>query len=154
MGCVHAKPLVGSEAAGLERLKLENGYVDSRDFNFVAPRRSTGQRFDEHGDNNGGLYRRVSRKHRADLGIANEEKRGSGNDSEKLRNKEEKMSNKEGKKRNAANYSEKFLNDDDMVDGWPRWLVDNVPREVLAGLVPKSAESYKMIDKVFISSLC
>ncbi|XP_027366575.1 probable serine/threonine-protein kinase At1g54610 [Abrus precatorius] len=37
---------------------------------------------------------------------------------------------------------------DDMVGGWPRWFVDNVPEQVLATLVPKSAESYKMIDKV------
>ena len=38
--------------------------------------------------------------------------------------------------------------EDEMVDGWPKWLVDNVPREALAGLVPKSAESYIMIKKV------
>ncbi|KAL1295420.1 hypothetical protein AAHE18_19G210000 [Arachis hypogaea] len=35
-----------------------------------------------------------------------------------------------------------------MVDGWPKWLVDNVPPQVFGGLVPRSAESYKMIDKV------
>ncbi|ONK70332.1 uncharacterized protein A4U43_C05F32640 [Asparagus officinalis] len=38
--------------------------------------------------------------------------------------------------------------EDDLVDGWPRWLVNNVPRGVLDGLVPKSADSYEMIGKV------
>lgn len=38
--------------------------------------------------------------------------------------------------------------DDELVDGWPRWLVNNIPKDVLAGLVPKSADSYVKIDKV------
>ncbi|RWW05712.1 hypothetical protein GW17_00030997, partial [Ensete ventricosum] len=29
-------------------------------------------------------------------------------------------------------------NADELVDGWPRWLVNNVPPEMLAGLIPKS----------------
>lgn len=38
--------------------------------------------------------------------------------------------------------------EDELVDGWPRWLVANIPSHVLAGLVPKSADSYVKIDKV------
>lgn len=38
---------------------------------------------------------------------------------------------------------------DELVDGWPRWLVNNVPPEMLAGLIPKSADSYEKLDKVF-----
>lgn len=38
--------------------------------------------------------------------------------------------------------------DDELVDGWPRWLVNNIPKDVLACLVPKSADSYVKIDKV------
>ncbi|KAK9949883.1 hypothetical protein M0R45_005393 [Rubus argutus] len=38
--------------------------------------------------------------------------------------------------------------DDDIVDGWPKWLVDNVPPDVLDGLVPKSADSYDKLCKV------
>ncbi|KAK1315608.1 putative serine/threonine-protein kinase [Acorus calamus] len=34
------------------------------------------------------------------------------------------------------------------VDGWPRWLLENVQLEALAGLVPKSAECYDMLRKV------
>lgn len=41
--------------------------------------------------------------------------------------------------------------EDDLVDGWPRWLAKNVPRGVLDGLVPKSADSYEMIGKVLKS---
>ncbi|XP_064967549.1 probable serine/threonine-protein kinase At1g54610 [Musa acuminata AAA Group] len=37
---------------------------------------------------------------------------------------------------------------DELVDGWPRWLVNNVPPEMLAGLIPKSADSYEKLDKV------
>uniref|UniRef100_A0A6V7PAM2 [RNA-polymerase]-subunit kinase n=1 Tax=Ananas comosus var. bracteatus TaxID=296719 RepID=A0A6V7PAM2_ANACO len=37
---------------------------------------------------------------------------------------------------------------EEMVDGWPRWLLENIPREVLSGLVPRSADSYDKIDKV------
>ncbi|GKU95175.1 hypothetical protein SLEP1_g8568 [Rubroshorea leprosula] len=36
---------------------------------------------------------------------------------------------------------------DEMVEGWPKWLVDNIPREVLAGLVSKSADSYDKLAK-------
>ncbi|KAK1587477.1 hypothetical protein Q3G72_013255 [Acer saccharum] len=42
----------------------------------------------------------------------------------------------------------KKIGDDELVDGWPKWLVDNIPREVLAGLVPKSADSYDKLAKV------
>ncbi|KAL6603191.1 hypothetical protein ACP70R_043552 [Stipagrostis hirtigluma subsp. patula] len=38
--------------------------------------------------------------------------------------------------------------DDELVDGWPTWLLDNVPREVLQGIVPKSADAYDKIEKV------
>lgn len=37
---------------------------------------------------------------------------------------------------------------DELVEGYPKWLVDNIPMEVLAGLVRKSAESYVKLAKV------
>ena len=40
---------------------------------------------------------------------------------------------------------------DDFVEGWPKWLVDNIPRDALAGLVPKSADSYDKLAKVSIA---
>ncbi|PIN26885.1 Cyclin-dependent kinase [Handroanthus impetiginosus] len=42
----------------------------------------------------------------------------------------------------------KNIGADEMVDGWPKWLVENVRRDVLAGLVPKSADSYEKLAKV------
>ncbi|KAF5480711.1 hypothetical protein F2P56_001435 [Juglans regia] len=36
----------------------------------------------------------------------------------------------------------------ELVDGWPKWLVDNVPGDLLAGLASKSADSYDKIAKV------
>uniref|UniRef100_A0A804U705 [RNA-polymerase]-subunit kinase n=2 Tax=Zea mays TaxID=4577 RepID=A0A804U705_MAIZE len=38
--------------------------------------------------------------------------------------------------------------EDELVDGWPTWLLDNVPREALQGIVPKSADAYDKIEKV------
>ncbi|XP_022155876.1 probable serine/threonine-protein kinase At1g54610, partial [Momordica charantia] len=38
--------------------------------------------------------------------------------------------------------------DGELVDGWPKWLTTNIPRHVLAGLVPKSVEAYDKLDKV------
>lgn len=37
---------------------------------------------------------------------------------------------------------------DELVDGWPKWLTDNVPKDALDGLVPKSAEAFDKLDKV------
>uniref|UniRef100_A0A0E0IF20 [RNA-polymerase]-subunit kinase n=1 Tax=Oryza nivara TaxID=4536 RepID=A0A0E0IF20_ORYNI len=37
--------------------------------------------------------------------------------------------------------------EDELVDGWPTWLLDNVPREALQGIVPKSADAYDKIAK-------
>ncbi|XP_022774089.1 probable serine/threonine-protein kinase At1g54610 [Durio zibethinus] len=42
----------------------------------------------------------------------------------------------------------KKIEGDELDDGWPKWLVDNIPTEVLAGLVPKSADSYDKLAKV------
>ncbi|QCD84778.1 Cdc2-related kinase [Vigna unguiculata] len=34
------------------------------------------------------------------------------------------------------------------VEGWPKWLVDNIPPNVLESLVPKSVDSYEKLGKV------
>ncbi|XP_058758535.1 probable serine/threonine-protein kinase At1g54610 [Vicia villosa] len=139
MGCVQAKPSQESDEgnySGLNRFKMENGYVPSSD--FVAHRRSTGQsqkhvldqtnNYDHHR-----VYEKEKqpRKHKVVV------------DSSSVAGK--------GKRNGELKDSKKQLNkcfEDEMVDGWPKWLVDNVPSHGLDGLVPKSAESYKMIDKV------
>ncbi|XP_074567601.1 putative serine/threonine-protein kinase At1g54610 [Curcuma longa] len=38
--------------------------------------------------------------------------------------------------------------EDELVGGWPKWLVANVPPEVLVGFVPKSADCYEKLDKI------
>ncbi|RDY05784.1 putative serine/threonine-protein kinase, partial [Mucuna pruriens] len=128
MGCVQAKPLdfEASDYRTLERLKLDNGYVPSTD--FVAHRRSTGQRHELH----------IEREKLESAGVANGAHKGKflGRDGRKFT------------RRDDRKLPNKNCFEDEMVDGWPRWLVDNVPTHVLAGLVPRSAESYKMIDKV------
>ncbi|KAJ7945311.1 Serine/threonine-protein kinase [Quillaja saponaria] len=44
--------------------------------------------------------------------------------------------------------AQKKIEGDELVDGWPKWLVDNIPGEVLAGLVPRSADSYDKLAKI------
>jgi cyclin-dependent kinase 12/13 len=106
---------------------MENGYIPSSD--FVPHRRSTGAQTKTHLDKNKTIDHKQPRKHRVVVD-------GKGG---------------KGKRDGDLKDSKKHLNkcfEDEMVDGWPKWLVDNVPIQSLAGLVPKSAESYKMIDKV------
>lgn len=139
MGCVQAKPSQESDEGGtsgyrgLDRFKMENGYVPSSD--FVAHRRSTGQSQKHVLDQTKNYEKeKQPRKHKVVV------------DSSRVAGK--------GKRNGELKDSKKQLNkcfDDEMVDGWPKWLVDNVPSHGLDGLVPKSAESYKMIDKVSFS---
>ncbi|CDP12864.1 unnamed protein product [Coffea canephora] len=48
----------------------------------------------------------------------------------------------------SRRISIKQIAGDDFVEGWPKWLVDNIPRDALAGLDPKSADSYDKLAKV------
>ncbi|OMO55896.1 hypothetical protein CCACVL1_26907 [Corchorus capsularis] len=129
MGCIQAKSATYSPPQGLQRLKQEHGY---------AKRGSEGRR--SIGKDGKGIF--VIRHE----GVKNEivgrvlGAKGGG----------EKAVTKEGENvRNNGNVSQgKKIGADELVDGWPKWLVDNIPREVLAGLVPKSADSYDKLAKV------
>ncbi|KAG4919215.1 hypothetical protein JHK85_057496 [Glycine max] len=136
--CVTAKPLdleEGPEYRTLDRLKLDNGCVPSTD--FVAHRRSTGQRHHEPNKEYERLHQRREqpRKQTNELiesGVAN---------AEGLHHKG-KVVGRQGRRvtrRDDKNLANQCCFEDDMVDGWPKWLVDNVPTQVLAGLVPRSA---------------
>ncbi|XP_022751003.1 probable serine/threonine-protein kinase At1g54610 isoform X3 [Durio zibethinus] len=48
----------------------------------------------------------------------------------------------------SQRHVSKKIGGDELIDGWPKWLVDNISTEVLVGLVPKSADSYDKLDKV------
>lgn len=135
MGCVQAKSGKDSPPKGLERLKMENGYVGKG--GYVRHRRSTGQRFSDEELAQPNMPEPPGKWNgfgRADGG-------GGGG--------EGKLVGREGEKGGGKVVKAGFrIDGDEMVDGWPKWLVDNVPKEVLAGLAPRSAESYDKIDKV------
>ncbi|MED6118267.1 hypothetical protein PIB30_000888 [Stylosanthes scabra] len=147
MGCVQAKTLEGPghEPKGLDRLKLENGYVSNSD--FAAHRRSTGQRYEPMEDANGRHHHQKRESQPRNRSRVDEPAAGvpGGHNGESGKGKG--GVTRERKKRDLAK-KKTFEDDYEMVDGWPKWLVDNVPAQVFAGLVPRSAESYKMIDKV------
>ncbi|KAK6792329.1 hypothetical protein RDI58_011410 [Solanum bulbocastanum] len=138
MGCVQAKPSMHSPPRGLEKLKLESGYVGRGE--HVRPRRSTGQRPHELREKNAAGRRlsdanRDTINERINLVITNEGGKKQTNENNDVGRKVTKTT--------TTTHEE-----EELIDGWPKWLVDNIPREVLAGLVPKSADSYEKIDKV------
>lgn len=140
MGCVVAKPSMNSPPRGLEKLKLENGYVKGG--GFVGARRSTGQR-PPPGKESGKTFRSDSTKNTSTgsygSGGGREGKSGGGGG--------------DGRGSDTENFARRFSTSkssgaDELVDGWPKWLTDNIPRDALTGLVPKSAESYDKLDKI------
>ncbi|XVE55117.1 hypothetical protein DITRI_Ditri03aG0134900 [Diplodiscus trichospermus] len=130
MGCVQGKNSMNSPPGGLEKLKMENGYIGNG--GFVGHRRSTGQRYSEPGR----VYRPEPPKKLNGFGSAD------AGDAAAKEGIIKQRSNETVEKRNV------LLVGDEMVDGWPKWLIDNIPKEVLGGLVPKSAESYDKLDKI------
>ncbi|KAM7514659.1 hypothetical protein LguiA_004242 [Lonicera macranthoides] len=149
MGCVVAKPSMNStKPRGLEKLKLENGYVRGGG-GLGGARRSTGQR---------PLSRdptRVPRTSSALGGGARGSDAGRGGGDKKLVNgdsggQEEKMVTRDSGRGGSGGGRRggRLKVEEEVVDGWPKWLSDNIPKEALAGLVPRSADSYAMLDKV------
>ncbi|OMP12255.1 hypothetical protein COLO4_03363 [Corchorus olitorius] len=147
MGCVQGK--MDSPPRGLQKLKMENGYVGK--VGFVGHRRSTGQRYSD----SGRVPKPELHRKRSSLSGANEEKEriqrrneavadgkeGNFNDNDKEKERTQRRSD-------AVENKNILIVEQEMVDGWPKWLIDNIPKEVLAGLVPKSAESYEKLDKI------
>lgn len=133
MGSVQAKP----PQRGAEKMRLENGYAR-------AARRSTGQRY---------VTEEPGRPSRPEPRIGNDAYVGNGGretavDRKVIARKGEKPRGSGGKAPAEIDPKKTNSGDEEMVDGWPKWLVDNIPGQVLAGLVPKSADSYEKIDKV------
>ncbi|KAJ1429740.1 Serine/threonine-protein kinase, active site [Sesbania bispinosa] len=54
----------------------------------------------------------------------------------------------EEKEKPVAREENKITRSYDLGDGWPKWLVDNIPKDVLDTLVPKSADSYVKLAKI------
>ncbi|KAM1030304.1 hypothetical protein TB1_033515 [Malus domestica] len=144
MGCVQGKPLTNSTPGGLEKLKLDNGYVANGPLN--GHRRSTGQ-----------FHRDPfkPRQQRGEARISNVEPGSGGSSNEKAAAAVADEwgalnGGSEGEKDDGSHkVSHKVsVDDEEFVDGWPKWLTDNISREILAGLVPKSADSFDKLDKV------
>ncbi|KAK9216392.1 hypothetical protein WN944_008401 [Citrus x changshan-huyou] len=131
MGCVQAKSSMNSPhgGGGLYKLKMENGYVGNKA--LMGHRRSTGQRY------NG---KETGRFQKLELPVNYDDFENGGE--EKVSGEQRVRDNGTGSGKSGGGV------DGELVNGWPKWLTDNIPREVLAGLVPKSAESYDKIDKV------
>ncbi|KAL7596737.1 hypothetical protein Lser_V15G30913 [Lactuca serriola] len=145
MGCAPTKPLLDTSHQGLHKLKMENGYV------------------------RGGSRKSVS-------GGRNLSSSGGSSSSTGSRKEKMLMNGKEGKEAGStvrstgsggtsssgggrggsdggvvtrrSSVSPKLDNSDELVDGWPKWLTDNVPKDALDGLIPKSADAYDKLDKV------
>ncbi|KAM5577561.1 putative serine/threonine-protein kinase [Rosa sericea] len=127
MGCIQTKtnsPTHGPH--GLDKLKVDHGYVkgggEGKPIALKAP---------------GKEPVRVNAEVKADSG------RGGGG-GKGVVSRETERGNVSGR----LTVTQTGGDDDEIVDGWPKWLVDNVPQDVLDGLVPKSADSYDKLAKV------
>ena len=122
MGCAPTKPLMDSShppQIGLNKLKMENGYVRK------SSSSSSGGPKDK---KEGKKITSASRSTGSGGTTTSSSGGGSGGGG--------------GMRRSSSNIS------DEVVDGWPKWLTDNIPKDALEGLVPKSADAYDKLDKV------
>ncbi|KAK3027637.1 hypothetical protein RJ639_040244 [Escallonia herrerae] len=135
MGCVQAKGTPCTPPRGLEQLKLESGYVKGssggKPTGQKQPVRSASKNSSREGDV----------KVQAVVNVA----AGAGGGGAKISKGEEGVN---GVGNVSQRISVKKIGADELVDGWPKWLVDNIHKDVLAGLVPKSADSYDKLSKV------
>ncbi|KAK9130088.1 hypothetical protein Sjap_010575 [Stephania japonica] len=153
MGCAQGRLLTSSPSHGVDgelaRMKLANGYV-GRD--RVGGRRPMGEKSIGKGSNG------VHRVEGGGVGVENSNKNkvlvvGGGVDGgEKgkvvVEGERDRVNSRGVGNMSRRISSKRHVIGDELVDGWPKWLTDNVSEEVLAGLVPKSAESYHKLDKV------
>ncbi|PSS31696.1 Serine/threonine-protein kinase [Actinidia chinensis var. chinensis] len=137
MGCTQAKHSTNSPPRGLQKLKMENGYVKAK---YPDARRSTGQRY-------AGVPKPEARNSSA--GNSGRLVGGGGKDGNLITREAKKDSGGSGDGNILKRMASLNLGgEEELVDGWPKWLTDNIPKDVLAGIVPRSAESYEKLDKV------
>ncbi|KAL9160973.1 hypothetical protein ABFS82_08G235300 [Erythranthe guttata] len=119
MGCVQGKGTTTyTPPKTLVKLKLDGGYVKGGNVERPITSKEKTDTSGGGGGGGGGGERNISRE--SEKGIS-----GSG-----------------------GNVLVKKIDADELVDGWPKWLVDNVNRDALSGFVPKSADSYDKLAKV------
>ncbi|CAJ1974610.1 unnamed protein product [Sphenostylis stenocarpa] len=73
---------------------------------------------------------------------------GGGGDEEKVDAKKEKIRAWEDTAKESKSSKDSEESKNEFVGGWPKWLLDNIPANVLAKLVPKSADSYEKLAKI------
>ncbi|KAF8018629.1 hypothetical protein BT93_H3504 [Corymbia citriodora subsp. variegata] len=143
MGCAQSRP---SRTSRLEKLKLERGYVKAN----------------KDCSNNKPTIRREAKDNKIAIAVGSAAKGpggvsgGANKAVSRGLGKERARSTSDGNVRNDNVVSDQSVNSkkvnggggDDLVDGWPKWLLDNVNKDFLAGLVPKSADSYDKLAKV------
>ncbi|KAJ0790615.1 putative protein-serine/threonine kinase CMGC-CDK-CRK7-CDK9 family [Helianthus annuus] len=139
MGCAPTKPLVDETThQGLHKLKMENGYV-------------RGSRKSTSGGRSSGSSGGSGRKEKAVSGREMEGTRrsnGSGGGTGGSSSGGGRGGSDSGVARRSSSVPVRSDELDELVDGWPKWLTDNVPKHALDGLVPKSAEAYDKLDKI------
>jgi cyclin-dependent kinase 12/13 len=138
MGCVQARPSTYSpHGQGIEKLKLDGGYVKGGRERIPITRSLA--HLEEYSLKD---IRKLEDKHVVGVRLA-EEGRVVLSEAER-----ERSSGSQNVSRRVE--SAKKIGEDELVDGWPKWLVDNVPGDLLEGLVAKSADSYDKLDKVSV----
>lgn len=135
MGCVQGKATGYSFNRTVEEIKQQNGYRDrgrgreQQQQEEVKPELGTIKKSTGAGN---GEENKISNRERERL-VLDEKTDALGNNNN-----------------NDGNVEKKKINGEDVVDGWPKWLVDNIHRDILAGMVPRSADSYHKLAKVSI----
>ncbi|XP_060182883.1 probable serine/threonine-protein kinase At1g54610 [Lycium barbarum] len=148
MGCVQGKGYDFSPKR-LERMKVNNGYVKGSrvEKQHMQKRQQQQTRDLDRVREQEGINGRINH-------VVEEEKRIIGiNLKEKIKVRDGigngvgvRIGNDNSQRGTSGNGRK--IGGDELVDGWPKWLVDNIPKEVLVGLVPKTADSYDKLAKV------
>ncbi|XP_077211552.1 putative serine/threonine-protein kinase At1g54610 [Tasmannia lanceolata] len=132
MGCVQGKPSTNSPPLGRAKMKVENEYMVQRQLGKLSKE-----------------YGRISRQEQTSNGAKADVADGGKGDGKLVeRDGEKGVGGGDAGVVSRSIKPSKEVGGDELVDGWPRWLIDNVPREALVGLVPKGAESYDKLDKI------
>ncbi|OAY71258.1 putative serine/threonine-protein kinase [Ananas comosus] len=146
MGCAQSKPPTSHSppSGGVDRLKLDGRYLPAAAAGGAkrpqpprgpAERRERVRVADAAAGGGGGRRERERERVGRDDGAAEKTKA-------KTKTKTTTMAMATPPSRGGGEAEE-------MVDGWPRWLLENIPREVLSGLVGQGTYSnvYKAIDR-------
>ncbi|CAN4106454.1 unnamed protein product [Withania somnifera] len=138
MGCVQGKAY-GSSPERLERMKVENGYVKGRGVEKQHIQQPTRDIAEQQGNGRKAVV--VEEEKRIGRG---QKERTKGRDG--IGNGVRSIGNDSSQRGTSGNGRK--VGGDGLVHGWPKWLVDNIPKEVLVGLDPKTADSYDKLAKV------